>query len=108
MYHLCFYVPESHLAKLKTALFDAGAGKVGAYDSCAWETKGRGQFRPLQGSSPFLGKVNTIEYVAEYRVEMVCDEDCIEAVLHRLMAVHPYETPAYWVTQVKTLKDFAR
>lgn len=106
MYQLCFYVPKSHLENVKTALFKEGAGKLGNYDSCAWETEGIGQFRPLHGSSPFLGEKNTIERVREIRVEMVCQEIYINSVLSKLLAVHPYETPAYSVCEIKTIKDF--
>lgn len=106
MYQLCFYVPASHLEDVKAALFKAGAGKLGHYDSCAWETEGFGQFRPLAGSHAFLGEINKVERIQEFKVEMVCEETYIEAVLHQLVEVHPYETPAYWVYEVKTLADF--
>ena len=39
-----FYVPETHLEAVKNAMFETGAGKVGAYDSCAWQTLGDGHF----------------------------------------------------------------
>ena len=55
MYKLCFYVPDSHVEAVKQAVFAAGGGRVGAYDSCAWQVLGQGQFRPLTGSQPFLG-----------------------------------------------------
>ncbi len=107
MYQLCFYVPESHLEKVKTALFEEGAGKFGHYDSCSWETEGTGQFRPLHGSTPFIGNKNKIEPVREFRVEMVCQDIYINSVLSRLEEVHPYETPAYSVYEIKTIKDFS-
>ncbi len=47
MYKICFYVPESHLEKVKEALFATGAGRIGDYDHCCWQTRGTGQFRPL-------------------------------------------------------------
>lgn len=48
MYKITFYVPESHLESVKTALFDQGAGKIGHYDCCAWQAEGIGQYRPLK------------------------------------------------------------
>ena len=107
MYQLCFYVPESHLEKVKTALFEEGAGKLGKYDSCSWESEGIGQFRPLHGSSPFLGDRNKVEQVREFRVEMVCQDIYINSVLSKLLEVHPYETPAYSVCEIKTIEEFA-
>lgn len=105
MYLISFYVPEDHLETVKLALFNKGAGKMGNYDACAWQTPGQGQFRPLDGSTPFLGKQNTIETVKEFKVEMVCDAACLKSVLSELVTVHPYETPAYHAVRVETLGD---
>ncbi len=106
MYHLYFYLPESHLEKVKTALFKEGAGTFDNYDSCSWETEGKGQFRPLDGSDPFVGDENKVKPVREFKVEMVCHNKQIKAVLNKLIEIHPYETPAYGVYKIKTIKDF--
>ncbi|MFK7864963.1 MAG: NGG1p interacting factor NIF3 [Pseudohongiellaceae bacterium] len=92
-----FYVPESHLESVKAAMFGAGAGKVGAYESCAWQTLGQGQFRPIEGSSPFIGEVNTLEKVIEYKVEMVCEQTLVDAVVAAMKKHHPYEEVAYFL-----------
>jgi hypothetical protein len=102
MYKLCFYVPESHLETVKTAVFAAGAGRVGAYDSCCWQVLGQGQFRPLEGSRPFLGETGNVEVVDEYRVEMVCAPEHIGAVVAALLESHPYETPAWDIVTTVT------
>ena len=103
MHQLSFYVPESHLDIVKQALFDTGAGKIANYDCCCWQTKGEGQYRPLASSNPFLGEKNTICHEAEYKVEMVCEDHLIEAVIHALLKTHPYETPAFsvWPIRIK-------
>ena len=106
MYQLIFYVPESHLEIVKSALFKAGAGRIGDYDCCAWQTLGTGQFRPLEASAPFIGAVNQLESLAEYKVEMVCEAQQIKPVLQALLAAHPYQTPAYSVLEMKTIADF--
>lgn len=95
MYKLNFYVPESHVEQVKEALFDKGAGRIGQYDRCSWQVLGEGQFRPLEGSNPFLGAQNLIEKVMEYKVEMVCEDEIITDVVKELIAAHPYEEPAY-------------
>ena len=105
MHQLIFYVPESHLEIVKNSLFKKGAGKIGAYDSCSWECKGVGQFRPLESSNPYLGSENKLEQVEEYRVEMVCEDKNLKAVLEALIDSHPYETPAYSVYPIYTLDD---
>ena len=43
LYKIEFYVPSSHLEAVKSAMFDAGAGRVGNYDCCSWQTSGEGQ-----------------------------------------------------------------
>ncbi|HOK03705.1 MAG TPA: hypothetical protein P5105_04580 [Victivallales bacterium] len=98
MYKIEFYVPESDLEKVKDALFKAGAAVIGNYDCCAWQTKGEGQFRPLEGSNPYLGNLNKVEKVVEYKVELVCSDEKIKDVINALKESHPYETPAfqYW------------
>ncbi|MDX1795908.1 MAG: YqfO family protein [Hydrogenovibrio sp.] len=100
MLKLSFFVPESHLETVKQALFTVGAGKIGDYDSCCWQTLGQGQFRPLEGSQPFIGQQGAIEEVEEYKVEMVVEEGVIETALSALKQAHPYETPAYEVFQM--------
>ena len=45
MYKLAFFVPAEHKDKVKAAVFAAGAGRIGNYDSCCWEVSGTGQFR---------------------------------------------------------------
>lgn len=95
MYKLVFFVPETHVEAVKTAVFAAGAGRIGNYDCCAWQTLGEGQFRPLPGSDPFLGNTGTLETVAEYRVEMVCADEHIADALKALRQAHPYEEPAF-------------
>ena len=102
MYKLCFYVPESHLEQVKTAVFAAGAGRIGDYDSCCWQVLGQGQFRPLAGSTPFLGRQDEVEPVDEYRVELVCEASCIKAAVEAMIAAHPYEEPAWGVVQMVT------
>ncbi|WP_263260678.1 YqfO family protein [Pseudomonas sp. RIT-PI-S] len=95
MYKLCFFVPPSHLEQVKAAVFAAGGGRIGSYDHCSWQVLGQGQFRPLDGSQPFIGKPGAVETVQEWRVELVVADELIEAVVTALKGSHPYETPAY-------------
>jgi len=95
MHQLCFYVPETHAAAVKAAVFAAGAGQFGNYDQCSWETAGTGQFRPLAGSRPFLGREGGVETVRELKIELPCAEEHVAAVVAALKAAHPYETPAF-------------
>ena len=100
MYKLCFFVPESHLEPVKQAVFAAGGGRIGDYEHCCWQVLGQGQFRPGQGADPFIGKAGELETVAEYRVELVCEDELIADVVAALKAAHPYEEPAYDVLRL--------
>ena len=101
MIYLVFYVPLTHAEKVKEAVFAAGAGRLGNYECCSWETKGVGQFRPLQGASAFIGSVGELERVEEAKVELYCPENMIDSVIQALKSAHPYETPAFFA--LKTL-----
>lgn len=97
MYQINFYVPTEYAEKVKEAMFAAGAGRMGQYDCCAYQSAGVGQFRPLLGSRPFIGKVDQVERVEEVRVEMVCASTYLAPAIQALKGNHPYETPAFFV-----------
>jgi hypothetical protein len=103
VYKLGFFVPASHVEVVKSAVFAAGGGRIGAYDHCAWQVFGLGQFRPLDGSQPFIGEAGQVEQVEEWKVELVVSDELIRAVVEALKESHPYETPAY---EVWRLEDF--
>lgn len=103
MYKLGFFVPKSHLEQVKQACFDAGAGRIGNYDSCAWQVLGQGQFRPLGGSDPAIGEHGKLEQVEEYKVEMVCGDETIAAVKAALLSSHPFEEPAYDIVRLEDI-----
>ena len=100
MYKLTVFVPEEALEQVKSALFAAGAGKIGNYEQCCWQVQGSGQFMPLAGSQPNIGAQDKLETVDEWRVEMVVATARIKAVIEALKQAHPYETPAYDVIEV--------
>jgi len=97
VHKLAFFVPASHVEVVKAAVFAAGGGRIGDYDHCAWQTLGQGQFRPLDGSQPFLGQVGQVEVVEEWKVELVVADEQVRQVVAALKQSHPYETPAYEV-----------
>ena len=100
MYKLAFFVPEENLEEVKQALFDAGVGRIGDYDSCCWQALGTGQFRPLAGSNPHLGNRGEVEKLPEWKVEMVCGDQLIHQAVAVLKQAHPYEEVAYDVWQL--------
>lgn len=105
MYKLCFYVPESHLDAVKDALFNVGAGSCQDYDQCCWQILGEGQFRPLPGSQPFLGRPHELHSLPEYKVEMICRAKTVKAAIEALLNTHPYQRPAYEIYKILTPDD---
>ena len=100
MYKLTVFIPDAALEQVKSALFAAGAGKIGNYEQCCWQVQGIGQFMPLVGSNPNIGVHDKLETVDEWRVEMVVATAYIKEVVEALKQAHPYETPAYDVIEV--------
>jgi hypothetical protein len=103
MYKLAFFVPSSHVEQVKNALFAAGAGRIGAYDCCSWQVLGQGQFRPLDGSQPFIGQAGEVEQVQEWKVELVVSDELIRQAVAALKNSHPYEVPAYDVWKLEDI-----
>jgi structural hemagglutinin/hemolysin toxin protein RtxA len=100
MKKLVFFVPETHLEFVKLAVFEAGAGRIGNYEHCCWQTLGAGQFKPMPGATPFIGQSGQLEVVSEYRVELVCDDARLKDAVLALRRAHPYEEPAFDITNL--------
>ncbi len=96
-YKLIFFVPENAVEEVKQAIFATGAGSLGNYAQCSWQTLGVGQFLPLDGANPTIGKVDEVEQVSEYRVEILCTSENIKDAVEALKKAHPYEEPAFEV-----------
>jgi structural toxin protein (hemagglutinin/hemolysin) RtxA len=94
-YLFYYYTPKSHLETTKQAIFDVGAGQMGNYSCCAWETKGTGQFKPETGSNAYIGKKGKVSKVIEYKVETICPASKIKKIIQALKKSHPYEHPAF-------------
>lgn len=103
-YKLVVYVPESHGDRLRDAIGNAGAGKIGKYTSCTFTSKGVGRFMPQEGSDPTIGEVGKLEAVEEERIETVCSEADLKAVLAAIKEVHPYEEPATDVYPIEVVE----
>lgn len=101
MYKLIVFIPDDAKEHVKNALFDAGAGSLGAYSHCSWECLGTGQFLPNESANPHIGAVGSIERVPEWRVEMLVSDNLISPVKDALYSSHPYEEPAFDLIRVE-------
>ena len=92
---LVTYIPESHLEKVREAIFKAGAGVIGNYDQCGFTISGTGSFRGNENTKPFVGEKGKIHFEKEIRFETVLFFHLKEKVIKVLLEVHPYEEVAY-------------
>ena len=97
---LVVFVPHEALDRVRAALFDAGAGRIGAYERCSWYTDGTGTFFGGEGSDPTVGEAGREERVPEFRLETVFPAELHEQVIGALRHAHPYEEPAFDVYEL--------
>lgn len=87
------FIPESHLEMLQAALQNVDAGHIGNYDSCLSYSPVTGCWRPLEGSTPYIGSCGTISTERELKVEVTCLTGRVKETLSAIKNVHPYEEP---------------
>jgi dinuclear metal center YbgI/SA1388 family protein len=97
---LTTYVPAVDAPRLRDALAEAGAGRIGDYDRASFSSVGEGRFRPLPGAQPHVGAVGELAVVDEVRIEVVLPRERRRAVVAALLAAHPYQEPAYDVVEL--------
>jgi hypothetical protein len=97
---LVVFVPAEALDRVRAALFDAGAGRIGDYERCSWYTEGTGTFFGGEGTQPSIGEAGREERVPELRLETVFPAERHEQVIEALRRSHPYEEPAFDVYEL--------
>ncbi|MDR1779708.1 MAG: Nif3-like dinuclear metal center hexameric protein [Tannerella sp.] len=92
---LSTFVPVSSAETVRIALFDAGAGNIGNYDMCSFNTQGTGTFRPSEKTNPYCGVAGELHHEDEVRIETILPSFLKAAVTRALLSAHPYEEPAF-------------
>ncbi|HAM09102.1 MAG: Nif3-like dinuclear metal center hexameric protein [Bacteroidetes bacterium GWE2_41_25] len=92
---LVTYIPESHLDVVREAVFSAGSGVIGNYDSCSFTSQGKGSFRGGENTNPFAGEKGKLHFETEIRFETVLLSHLKDKVIKALIEAHPYEEVAY-------------
>lgn len=98
---LVVYVPQTHTEAVREAITKAGAGHIGSYSHCTFQTSGVGKFLPLEGTQPFLGRIGQLETVDEVRLETIMPEKISCRVIRAMLKAHPYEEAAYDIYPLK-------
>ena len=89
------FVPTNSTESVREAIFKAGAGVIGNYDSCSFNLTGTGTFKAGEDAKPFVGKLNTFHEESEIRIETVVPSHLTKKVINAMVLAHPYEEPAY-------------
>jgi dinuclear metal center YbgI/SA1388 family protein len=104
---LVTFVPSDHEEKVRTALFNAGAGHIGQYDQCSFNVNGQGSFRALPGTNPYAGEIDKFHIEKETRIETVFPAHIQKQVIRALLDAHPYEEVAYDVYRIENKYEMA-
>ncbi len=94
---LTYFVPTLDSQTVLDALFAAGAGQVGNYSECSFQSAGEGTYKPGAGTNPYLGEADALERVAEQRVEVLFPAYLEARIMRALRQAHPYEEVAYYL-----------
>lgn len=103
---LTVYVPRSHVESVRQSMFDAGAGMIGDYDQCSYNTAGYGTFRPLEEANPSIGTIQQQERVEETKIEVVFNLQHERKILLAMFSEHPYEEVAYNIVSLHNNNRF--
>lgn len=97
---LMVYCPFDHATTVRQALFNAGAGHIGKYDECSFNTDGTGTFRAGEGTQPFIGEQGVTEFAEETKIEVIFESHKQAAILKAMLEAHPYEEVAFDVISI--------
>lgn len=94
-FKIVVFVPKNFLTKVSGAMFKAGAGTIGEYSNCSFQSEGSGTFIGSDKTKPTVGIKNVSEKVEEIKLEMDVGTGRVKEVINAMLSVHPYEEPAY-------------
>lgn len=98
---LTTYVPINHTDKVRSALFKAGAGTIGNYSNCSFNSTGLGSFMGNQFSNPTIGKKQELHFEKETQINITFEKHLQSKIIKALFLSHPYEEVAYEITQLE-------
>ena len=89
------FCPMKQASAVREAMWQAGAGEIGDYSQCSFNLNGEGTFRAGSQARPFVGEIGQLHMEKEERIEMIVPAHLTAAVIHSMLAAHPYEEVAY-------------
>ncbi|KMT21668.1 Nif3-like dinuclear metal center hexameric protein [Clostridium cylindrosporum] len=106
LYKVVVYVPKGYEDKVRDKMMNSGAGHIGEYSHCSFNTEGIGTFKPLDGTNPFIGEAGILERVEEIKIETIVPEDKLNCLVSQMISAHPYEEVAYDIYPLKNKIDY--
>ncbi|WP_162128483.1 Nif3-like dinuclear metal center hexameric protein [Flavobacterium phycosphaerae] len=91
---ITYTIPEN-VEKLRNALFEAGAGKIGNYEDCSFNSKGVGTYMGNEDSNPEIGERFEFVENEEIKIEVTFEKHLQSKILKALFKHHVYEEVAY-------------
>lgn len=98
---LSIFVPGDYINRVEQAVFAAGAGNIGNYSECSFESEGVGSFKPMPGADPFEGKIGMRSKEQERKLEVLVPNHRLKNVLKAMQDAHPYEEVAHDIVPLK-------
>ena len=98
---LVTFVPRLHSYRVRQAMFEAGAGQIGNYDACSFNSEGIGTFRANENAQPFVGNIDELHSEPETKIEVIFPDYLKDKVVNALFKSHPYEEPAFDLIPLK-------
>lgn len=95
LFKLVTFVPGEAVDTVREALAETGAGVIGNYTHCSFQSPGTGTFRSGVGAQPYTGVVGELSKEPEFRLEMIVDERHLHDAVSAMIDAHPYEEVAY-------------
>ncbi|WP_017186990.1 Nif3-like dinuclear metal center hexameric protein [Alkalibacillus haloalkaliphilus] len=95
LFKLVIFTPTTHENEVRDALAESGAGHIGNYSHCTFNSDGFGTFKPQEGTNPYIGSTNELEKVDELRMETIVPESLLDHSIKLANEAHPYEEMAY-------------
>ena len=89
------FVPTANAEAVRNAMFEAGAGNIGNYNSCSYNLQGEGSFKAEEGCNPYVGEIGQTHFEPETRIETIAPKHLVSKVVNAMLSVHPYEEPAF-------------
>jgi dinuclear metal center YbgI/SA1388 family protein len=102
---LVTFVPHAQAAQVREALFQAGAGNIGNYSECSFNSTGEGTFKGGKDTQPFAGQAEISHTEPETRIETIFPNWKEQKVMQALRQSHPYEEIAYDIYTIDNQYD---